>query len=286
MLRALKSLLGRRDPAQLVLELDAGQLRTADDLLARLRSLGLKRIATCRLTRNANVMVSWRGAELRVHEGYLSAPPDIHEAIVAFVESRSRAERRVATKRIVAFAGSTWRDSGRRERTRPEDEPLARKLEEWHARLNAEYFGGALKAVPIRVSRRMKSRLGHYTAGGPVDRWTGGPGNPNKAKREFRWTGKGLVHLFLFSMSAVPVHRSTGPPVAPPTMQPLTLTIEGMSCAHCLHAVRGRLEKTPGVHVKSVQIGSAVLEYDPSKTSVDDIEEAIADEGYTAFVAG
>jgi hypothetical protein len=165
MLRALKSLLGRRDPAQLVLELDAGQLRTADDLLARLRSLGLKRIETCRLTRNANVMVSWRGAELRVHEGYLSAPPEIHEAIVAFVESRSRAERRAATRRIVAFAGSTWRDSGRRERTRPEDEPLAQKLEEWHARLNAEYFGGALRAVPIRVSRRMKSRLGHYTAG-------------------------------------------------------------------------------------------------------------------------
>ncbi len=174
MLRALKSLLGRRDPAQLVLELDAGQLRTADDLLARLRSLGLKRIETCRLTRNANVMVSWRGAELRVHEGYLSAPPEIHEAIVAFVESRSRAERRAATKRIVAFAGSTWRDSGRRERTRPEDEPLAQKLEEWHARLNAEYFGGALRAVPIRVSRRMKSRLGHYTAG-RLDGRTAGP---------------------------------------------------------------------------------------------------------------
>jgi copper chaperone CopZ len=68
-------------------------------------------------------------------------------------------------------------------------------------------------------------------------------------------------------------------------MQHLNLTIEGMSCAHCLHAVRGRLEKTPGVRVKSVQIGSAVLEYDPSQTSVDDIEEAIADEGYTAFVA-
>jgi hypothetical protein len=174
MLRALKSLLWRRDPAQLVLELDAGQLRTSDDLLARLRSLGLKRIETCRLTRNANVMVSWRGAELRVHEGYLSAPPEIHEAIVAFVESRSRGERRAATKRIVAFAGSTWRDSGRRERTRPEDEPLAQKLEEWHARLNAEYFGGALRAVPIRVSRRMKSRLGHYTAG-RLDGRTAGP---------------------------------------------------------------------------------------------------------------
>ena len=155
----------------------AGQLRSADDL-SRGSVARLQRIATSRLTRNANVMVSWRGAELRVHEGYLSAPPEIHEAIVAFVESRSRAERRAATKRIVAFAGSTWRDSGRRERMRPEDEPLARKLEECHARLNAEYFGGTLRAVPIRVSRRMKSRLGHYTAGGrrrAVDRWTGGP---------------------------------------------------------------------------------------------------------------
>ncbi len=69
-------------------------------------------------------------------------------------------------------------------------------------------------------------------------------------------------------------------------MAHLNLTIEGMSCAHCLHAVRGRLERTPGVDVKSVQIGSAVVDYDPAKTSVDDIEEAIADEGYTAFVAG
>jgi len=176
MLRALRSLLvrGRRDPAQLTLDLDAGQPRTADDLLVRLRSLGLKRIARCRLTRNGNVMVSWRGDELRVHEGYLSAPPDIHEAIVLFVESRSRVERRAASKRIVAFAGMTWRDSGRRERTRAEDEPLATRLAEWHDRLNAECFGGTLRTIPIRVSRRMRSRLGHYSAA-PVQPSTGLP---------------------------------------------------------------------------------------------------------------
>ena len=69
-------------------------------------------------------------------------------------------------------------------------------------------------------------------------------------------------------------------------MERLNLTIEGMSCAHCLHAVRGRLEKTVGVRLNSVQMGSAVLDYDPSKTTVDAIEEAIADEGYTAYVAG
>jgi copper chaperone CopZ len=68
-------------------------------------------------------------------------------------------------------------------------------------------------------------------------------------------------------------------------MEPLTLTIEGMSCEHCVHAVRHRLTITPGVAVDEVSIGSAKLRYDPSRTNVDEIEEAIADEGYTAFVA-
>lgn len=35
-----------------------------------------------------------------------------------------------------------------------------------HAALNAARFGGALSTVPIRISRRMKSRLGHYTLRG------------------------------------------------------------------------------------------------------------------------
>ena len=67
-------------------------------------------------------------------------------------------------------------------------------------------------------------------------------------------------------------------------MQPLKLTIEGMSCEHCVRAVKHRLTQTPGVAVDEVAIGSATLRYDPAKTNVDEIEEAIADEGYTAFV--
>jgi copper chaperone len=70
------------------------------------------------------------------------------------------------------------------------------------------------------------------------------------------------------------------------TMERVELTIEGMSCEHCVRAVRGRLERTPGVKVDDVHVGSATIEYDPTTTSVDDLEEAIADEGYTAFVAG
>jgi len=165
MFRALKSVFGRRRPdaAQLALDLDSPP-RDADELLARLRKLGMKRIERCRLTRNRNVMVSFRGRSLRVHQGYLAAPHEIHEAIVAFVEGRTRADRRAAQRRIVSFRVETTKAPSRRERTRPEDEPLAAKFTEWHARFNADHFHGLLKAVPVRVSRRMRSRLGHYSA--------------------------------------------------------------------------------------------------------------------------
>lgn len=65
--------------------------------------------------------------------------------------------------------------------------------------------------------------------------------------------------------------------------KPLHLTIEGMTCQHCVRAVDGRLRKTAGVEVERVEVGSADLRYDPGAVSVDDIAEAIADEGYTAF---
>jgi copper chaperone len=66
-------------------------------------------------------------------------------------------------------------------------------------------------------------------------------------------------------------------------MEQLHLTIEGMTCQHCVRAVDGRLRKTPGVEVTHVTIGSADVQYDPARTNVDEIAEAIADEGYTAF---
>ena len=67
-------------------------------------------------------------------------------------------------------------------------------------------------------------------------------------------------------------------------MEQLHLTIEGMSCEHCVRAVKNRLTATPGVTVDEVAIGSARVRFDPAKTNVEEIEEVIADEGYTAFV--
>lgn len=51
------------------------------------------------------------------------------------------------------------------ERTHPGDEPLVERLREWHRRLNGERFAATLQAVPIRVSRRMRRRLGHFAPG-------------------------------------------------------------------------------------------------------------------------
>ena len=68
-------------------------------------------------------------------------------------------------------------------------------------------------------------------------------------------------------------------------MEPLRLTIEGMTCEHCVRAVDGRLRKTPGVEVEHVAIGSADIRYDPAKTNPAELSEIIADEGYTAFAS-
>ena len=168
MLRALTRLFRpRRDEAQLELGFHGGTPHNAEELLARLRILGLRRIDRCRLTRNRNVMVSFGAGELRVHEGYLGAPDTILQAIVTFVEGRSRAERRAAQRVIVGYPIRVARPPARRERTHPEDTGVAEQLRAWHARYNARYFRGRLRDVDIRVSRRMKSRLGHYTAATP-----------------------------------------------------------------------------------------------------------------------
>jgi hypothetical protein len=163
----MRLLRGRRDEAQLELGFNNGTPHNAEELLARLQHLGLRRITRCRLTCNRNVMVSFGGGELRVHEGYLSAPEPVFRAIVTFVEGRTRAERRAAQRVILAHPIRVARAAARRERTHDEDTGIADQLKEWHRRYNARHFQGRLREIEIRVSRRMKSRLGHYTAATP-----------------------------------------------------------------------------------------------------------------------
>lgn len=64
-------------------------------------------------------------------------------------------------------------------------------------------------------------------------------------------------------------------------MRQLHVDIVGMTCDHCVRAVRTRLSATPGVEVRDVRIGSADIVIDPARSTVAEIEDAISDEGYT-----
>ncbi len=168
MLQALTRLFRRGgSPDQLTLEFTAPAPRDSTELLQRLRQLGMTAITDARLTCNRNVMVSFGGGALRVHEGYLGAPETVLRAIVGFVQGRTRADRRAAKRVIVSYPVGVTRGPARTQHTHPEDAALAERLAEWHERYNEQHFHGRLKPVAVRVSRRMKSRLGHYMAATP-----------------------------------------------------------------------------------------------------------------------
>ena len=57
------------------------------------------------------------------------------------------------------------------------------------------------------------------------------------------------------------------------------LNIEGMSCQHCVHAVKSELSKLD-INIKDVQIGSAEVEYDKQKVKENDLKDAVENAGY------
>jgi copper chaperone len=62
----------------------------------------------------------------------------------------------------------------------------------------------------------------------------------------------------------------------------MKLEVTGMSCGHCVHAVREALAAVPGVTVRDVKIGSVAVAYDETKASVGDLVDAVSDAGYEA----
>ena len=68
-------------------------------------------------------------------------------------------------------------------------------------------------------------------------------------------------------------------------MKELKLEVAGMSCGHCVHAVREALAAVPGVKVENVNIGSATVAFDEGKVTVGDLVDAVSDAGYEASEA-
>jgi len=61
-----------------------------------------------------------------------------------------------------------------------------------------------------------------------------------------------------------------------------TIAISGMSCQHCVMAVRSELAKLPGVDIRELVPGSATLRYDETQVGSADIARAIHTAGYEA----
>jgi copper chaperone CopZ len=68
-------------------------------------------------------------------------------------------------------------------------------------------------------------------------------------------------------------------------MPSITIKIDGMSCGHCVGAIRKALDGVDGVAVENVAVGSATVEYDPNVASPETIANAINATGYTAALA-
>lgn len=65
-------------------------------------------------------------------------------------------------------------------------------------------------------------------------------------------------------------------------MEKVTLNVEGMSCGHCVKAIEGSVGELAGVSKVNVHLdnGSVDVEFSAAEVSLEEIKEAIDDQGY------
>lgn len=63
-------------------------------------------------------------------------------------------------------------------------------------------------------------------------------------------------------------------------MKSIELKIAGMSCGHCVMAVKKALSALPGVGIEAVEVGRAVVTIDEAVTGEGALADAIAGAGY------
>jgi hypothetical protein len=143
-------------------------MNEAATLERRLRLLGLRNVERVVTHTNRTVMVSLGIRRvLRLHQGYTFASDRILLAIIRFLDPRLPTPlRRAAQREFLDFPVEQHAPStgpGQRERPRPGDLLLLHRLRQLHERFNARHFGGVLTDIPIRLSGRMRRRLGELS---------------------------------------------------------------------------------------------------------------------------
>ena len=152
---------------------------TPTDFLTEIRNRGARRLTCVRFRQNRSTVwsLTQRGTALNVHAAYAAATPTILDAFATLAIEGGVGSRR---SQVAARLVSEWPDvveaieAARRahlegargaERTSPTRccaTPEQRAyLQSLYAYLNATRFGSRLPSVPVRLSRRMRSTLGH-----------------------------------------------------------------------------------------------------------------------------
>jgi hypothetical protein len=148
-----------------------------EHLPARLFLLGLHGVSRVVTHTNRSVMVSiGKRRVLRIHAGYAFASDSVLRAVIRFLDPRlPRVVRRAAERELLEFPVEEYAASGPprlpQERPRPGDLLLLHRLSQAFDRCNRDHFGGKLSPLPIRLSGRMRTRLGELS----VDIRTGQP---------------------------------------------------------------------------------------------------------------
>lgn len=155
---------------------EASARRADEELLTRrLRELGLPDIPRLEIHENRTVLVSiTKHGALRLHRGYAYASDRVLRAVVAYVSpaagpaEHARAERLLEAFPVDEFVCTPRR---RRDRLRRGDRRLLARMAELHDELNRRHFAGELASIELRLSSRMRTRLGELT----IDARTGRP---------------------------------------------------------------------------------------------------------------
>lgn len=96
-----------------------------------------------------------------------------------------------------------------------------------------------------------------------------------------------IAAAFVSRNSSVPVTPPTMPntnEAANPSIETVTIQVEGMDCSACEAPIKAALQQTPGVRSADVSYkrGDARVEFDPKQTNVEQLKQAINSTGYKA----
>lgn len=156
-----------------------GARRSGSEILELLRDWGAEDLRAVRLRSNRSTIwsLTQRGTRLNLHRAFAAAPEQVLRDVAVIAksgglvgESARAASRRLAEwaplHRELAEIRAAPRRAGRPVGPCCATPPQLRYLRRMYRYLNRSRFGGRLPTgVPLRLSPRMKSRLGHMKPG-------------------------------------------------------------------------------------------------------------------------